>query len=402
MTKKLLTLFFAIIACNCFAQIKFENGYFITDSNQKIECLIKNIDWKSNPTQFEYQLTQGSEVKIETSKNVKEFAVYNSSKFIRENVNIDRSSVNIQDLSREKNPIFKQEMLFLRVLVEGDYNLYEYTDGNLRRYFYNNKDSKIEQLVYKQYITDLTKATKNNTYQQQLYNSLKCPSITLKKIESISYRKDDLVEFFKEYNRCHNSESSYVEEKPTRNVFDLSIRPRVNSSSLYVGHDVLTKWNTDFGNKINFGIGIEAEYFLPYNKNKWSLIAEPTYQTYISEKITGKNSDYVAKVDYASIEFPFGLRHYFFLNPKSKIFVNMTYSYILRLDSNITYTRTDNRSSEMLDVEPNKNLALGAGYKFNDKFSAEFRYNSRSLLDKYVLWNSSFKSASLIVGYTLF
>ena len=83
MTKKLLTLFFAIIACNCFAQIKFENGYFITDSNQKIECLIKNIDWKSNPTQFEYQLTQSSEVKIETSKNVKEFAVYNSSKFIR-------------------------------------------------------------------------------------------------------------------------------------------------------------------------------------------------------------------------------------------------------------------------------------------------------------------------------
>lgn len=29
-----------------FAQINYEEGYFITNDNQKQACLIKNIDWK--------------------------------------------------------------------------------------------------------------------------------------------------------------------------------------------------------------------------------------------------------------------------------------------------------------------------------------------------------------------
>lgn len=410
MTKKLLLILLLTVSLNALAQIKFENGYFINEANQKTECLIKNIDWKSSPTEFEYQLASDAEIKKESIKNIREFGVYNSAKFIRETVDIDRSSVNIQDLSRERNPIFKQETLFLRVLVEGGYNLYEYSDGNLRRFFYSSKDKKIEQLVYKQYMAlhrynykpALVQATKNNYYQQQLLNDMKCETITLKTVENVDYKRGDLMNFFKEYNQCNNSAPTYFEKKPKRNVFDLTIRPRMNYSSLSISDKPVQKFKTQFDSELEFGIGVEMEFYLPYNKNKWSVIVEPTYHTYTTEKITTKKSNYVAKVDYNSIEVPFGLRHYFYLNDDSKLFVNATYSYSFRLGSSITFTRDDNRATEYLELDPNKNFAFGAGYKYNDKFSVELRYNSRHVLDNYLEWKSNYNSTSLIIGYTIF
>ena len=55
--KKWLFLVFPILATNCCAQISFEKGYYIDNSNQKVDCLIKNVDWKNNPTSFEYKLS---------------------------------------------------------------------------------------------------------------------------------------------------------------------------------------------------------------------------------------------------------------------------------------------------------------------------------------------------------
>ena len=56
MRKQILVLAFITISClQSYSQIIFENGYFIDESNNRIECLIKNIDWKNNPTEFEYK-----------------------------------------------------------------------------------------------------------------------------------------------------------------------------------------------------------------------------------------------------------------------------------------------------------------------------------------------------------
>ena len=37
------------------AQTKFEKGYFVDNSGQRTEVLIKNLDWKNNPTEFEFK-----------------------------------------------------------------------------------------------------------------------------------------------------------------------------------------------------------------------------------------------------------------------------------------------------------------------------------------------------------
>lgn len=130
MIKKITTLAIMIISFNAIAQISFEKGYFISNNNQKIECLIKNMDWKDNPTKFLYKLEEDQNSKTATIQTVKEFGINNVSKYVRFSVSIDRSSENINELSDSRSPIFNNEILFLKTLVEAKASLYYYEASN--------------------------------------------------------------------------------------------------------------------------------------------------------------------------------------------------------------------------------------------------------------------------------
>lgn len=405
MKKQLLLLFTAILSLNCYSQISFEKGYYIDNANQKIECLIKNNDWRNNPTEFEYKFSENSETKIATVKTIKEFTITNVSKYIRSTVNIDRSDSNIDNLSKDKNPIFNEEKLFLKVLIEGKSNLYEYVDSNLKRYFYLKENSNIEQLIFKKYQTVGGDIATNNGFRQQLWTDLKCPTFTMSKIQNLDYNKNELVKFFTEYSNCENKELINFEPKEKSDLFNLTIRPRLNSNSLTMQNSYNASRNTDFENKIGFGLGLEAEYIFPFNKNKWAIAIEPTYQSYKSET-TRNVSDVsggvlISKVDYSSIEVPISLRHYFFLNSNSKIFVNFSYIIDLSFNSSIDFTRNDNSNLESLEVDSRNNLGIGIGYKQNDRYSLEIRYQTnRDILGSYAFWTSDYKTASIILGYS--
>lgn len=395
MKKQLLFLLITVLSFNCYSQISFEKGYYIDNSNQKTNCLIKNIDWKNNPTEFEYKLSENSESKKASIKLIKEFGIDNVSKYIRSNVNIDRSSEKFNQLSNHRKPIFKEEELFLKVLVEGKANLYLFEDGNLTRYFYNTEDTVIEQLVFKSYKTSNYKIGKNNSFKNQLWNNLKCPDFKISKVENLDYQKNDLINFFVEYNECNGEKSIIYEKKQKKDLFNLSVRPGFNSSSLSIQNSVSSSRDTDFDNEFGFRFGIEVEFIMPFNANKWSLIIEPTYQYFKSEKEI-RNQTVIA--DYKSIEIPVGIRHCFFLSENSKIFING--SYILDLSSN---SIIDFSSEVDLEINTGNNLAFGMGYKYNDKYSLELRYQtSREILSDYIAWSSDYNTLSVIFGYSLF
>lgn len=408
MKRQLLVLLTTILSFNCYSQITFEEGYYIDNTNQKINCLIKNIDWANNPTEFQYKLSANSEPITQTLSSVKEFGINNVSKYVKRSVKIDRSSDKINHISIYKNPEFKDEELFLKVLVEGKTTLYQYIDGNLTRYFYEKNDSNIEQLIFKLYKKNVNKIYENNRYKQQLWMEFKCPKFTMSKIERLNYAKKDLVNFFVEYNNCNDQEYVNFEAKQKRDLFNLTIRPRLNSSSLTIENSVSSSRNTDFDNEMGVSLGIEAEYIFPFNKNKWSFIIEPSYQNYKSEKTTETENISggvtIANIDYQSIEVPIGVRHYFFLNNNSKIFVNASYVFDFYSKSPIEFTRKDGSSLYSLNIETRNNTAYGVGYNYK-KYSIELRYQSpRKILDdfNYYNWSSKYKSISIILGYSIF
>lgn len=154
MKKNFLILF---ITATSFSQIKFENGYYINNSDVKVECLINNIDWKNNPKEIQIKNDLNDDLEVIGINSIKEFGVYGSSKFERHMVEIDKSSTDLNKIDNERNPVFVEEQLFLKVFVEGKATLYYYEDGNLFRFFFKVGDLAVKQLVYKTYIIDSEK-----------------------------------------------------------------------------------------------------------------------------------------------------------------------------------------------------------------------------------------------------
>lgn len=409
MKKPILVLVLTFLfTFNCYSQIVFEDGYFIDPTNKKTNCLIENLDWKNTPLNFRYKLPGSEEIITADLKAIKEFAITGESKYIRTTVKIDRSSKFITEMSTEKDPVYKDETLLLKVLIEGKASLYMYDEGSLTRFFYKINDNEIKQLVYKSYlVNDNSSIAKNNYFREQLFIDLKCENILQREYENLNYDRRSLLKLFIKYNKCSDTNFTEFEKKEKKDLFNLNVRPRLNNSTLSISSSTIDFYNFNFDPKTSFGIGLEAEFILPFNKNKWSLIIEPTYQYYKAEKTKEttalQGGEATAKADYKSIELPIGFRHYFFLKNNSKIFINASYLMDFALNSKIEFVRKDGSQLSSLDIKSGSTIALGVGGKLHDKYSIEFRYLiGRNIRKENIYIDSSYATASLILGYSFF
>lgn len=406
MKKQLLFLLITFLSLGAHAQISFEKGYFIDNLGQRTDALIKNVDWKNNPTKFVYKRSEASDQEVQTIHTIKEFGILDVSKYIRAEVNLDRSSEVIGQMTKAANAIFTKEQLFLKVLVEGKANLFFYEDGNLKRFFYSIDSSDIKPLVFKSYETLDGKIKKNLRFRNQLWTDLKCPDITIKDIESIEYKKRALIGFFIKYNACgHAPKSTLFEKKRNKNSFHLSIKTGINRTSLSLENRNDQDKKTDFGNKMTFRLGVETAFALPFNNNKWYIIVEPSYHQYqskiekplLSSPLSTLNE--FVEIKYKSLDIPIGLRYNFFLSDHAIIFMNGLY--VLNLTNSNSVI--DFKYGTDLSINNSANVALGMGFKYRNKYSIEGRYQTnREILNQYIHWNSDYKTFSIVFGYTIF
>jgi hypothetical protein len=219
MKKQLLTFtLLSFLIFKSYAQVLFEKGYYINNSNERIECLIKNYDWKNNPTYFEFKLAQNASIEKAVIQNTKEFGIYDVSKFIRASINIDRSNSSLNKFDSKESPNFNQEQLFLKIIIEGKGSLFFYEDENLTRFFFSVNESEIEQLIYKEYLLD-NKITQNNRFKLQLYEALKCSIMSTNDFKNINYNGKDLSKLFIKYNNCVDSKYVSFESKKKIKIY---------------------------------------------------------------------------------------------------------------------------------------------------------------------------------------
>lgn len=397
MNKTIFAILIVVFSIKSHSQINFDKGYYINNKGDKVEGFIKNLDWKNNPTEIEFRLSDDTSPEKIGISTIQEFGIDRFSKYVRCRVQIDRSSSDIDKLTVVREAWFKEEELFLKVLIEGKTSLFSFEDGNLNRYFYSIDDDEIVQLVFRKYLNKDNKIATNYGYKQQLWTDLKCPEISRADVEKVSYTKSDLIDFFSKFNQCSQQEFTNFEEYQKKDLFNLSIRPGLNFSSLSIKNSISNAGDTDFDNEFGLRIGIESEFILPFNRNKWAIFLEPTYQYFTSEKEL--NTHFIkATVDYSSIELPVGLRHYFFLNENSKLFFNGSYIFDFRLKSEVDFEfGTD------LESKTRGNFAFGLGYKHNDRYIVELRYQTnREILSDYLDWSSDYSTFSVIFGYSVF
>lgn len=396
----LLILFF--IVTESFGQVKFEKGYIINNDNKRIECLIKNRDWKYNPTEFSYKLKASGTPETGDITSVKEFGIYNYYKFVGADVKIDRSANPKMTITTDKDPIWKQEKLFLKVLLEGKAKLYSYDSNNGIRFFYSVDGNPISQLVYKEYKVDMS-LVKNTSYWQQLWKDLQYNESSMDVVKNIDYNSKDLEAYFKSYNISFGDSKTEISHKARESYLNLKITPGVNFSSASMSIPVESV-NGNIGySKVNydpniaFRAGLEAEWVFSYNNYKWAVVFEPTFQSYNSNSVPDDGT-----IDYKSMEFPLGVRYYYHLSDQTRLYLNGFYvpGFAMNFGSQVKYKQTAGKEISV-DVKSSGNMALGGGVDYN-KFSMEARYYTNRTLSDAPFLDPGYSRFSIIIGYKIF
>src|SRR5690606_26179524 len=173
------------------------------------------------------------------------------------------------------------------------------------------------------------------------------------------------------------------------------------SSLTVIKYGPYIKADLDYGSKIRLRPGLEFEYILPFNKNKWSVALESYYQNFKDDEPDkrGETTFEYASVEYSAIDISFGLRHYFFLNDNSKIFLTGSYVAGIPLSTQFSY-KIQYQVDESIELDFRFNPAVGVGFDYNDKINVEFKYNfSTTVIDKYNYWTSEYDTFSIVLGY---
>ncbi|CAM4253909.1 hypothetical protein [Flavobacterium terrigena] len=393
-----------------FAQNKFEPGYYIDNSGIKTECLIKNYDWKNNPTSIETKNTSDDKTITKTIEEIQEFGIINKSKFVKATVKVDESSPNLITLTNSPSPKFIEKTVLLKILVEGKSNLYYFESEDYDRFFYT-VNNKIEQLVYKQYNNSEGNISTNDAFKQQLFVNFKCNN-DQKSIIALKYNNNDLVDYFIKTNNCisGNTETKAISEK---RKFETNFKVNfllnsINSTIIIPNGNISGNYETDKRNAVSFGF--EVEVLLPYNNKNWSFIFDPSYiQNKESLKIYKPqfiNPDETLFNDIFTLRLPLGLRRYFKMNKISSLFANASFSINANKANIHTYNPFNNTTIVIADeMYLSSNFALGAGYQYK-KYSAEIKFNTKtpyySVLVSDKEHKYSLNQISLKLGYKLF
>lgn len=393
MTRKLLTALFTILSIAGYAQIKYDSAYFVTNDGKRINCLIKNTDWFFNPTEFFYKQGENGPIEKATIAEVREFGVLNFSRYERFEVDVDTSTDQTDHINTNSRPEYKRETIFLKVLVQGKATLYEYRAQNMIRYYFKTDSINLRPLIHKIYLTsyDQNGILENNLFRNQLFAALQSPELDESRFQHLGYSENSLTAIFDVYNRNGHSRSENFVLKQSKSQFHLNLRAGADLSGLTMNEKYTTPAPTPYGNKINVTVGLEAEDVLPFNRNKWAIVLQPSYHYYKSVLPAGGSADYKL------IETGLGGREYFFIAKDSKLFATA----LMLFDEPIG-SGTVVYQGYTLGYWVRFNAALGVGYKYKNKCSIEVQYTlPRNILDSYYYIQGKLNTTSLVFAYSI-
>jgi hypothetical protein len=416
---KILLYFLLISSSLGFAQATFEKGYFIDSRNQKMECHIKNEDWVKAPSILLYKQNESDETKEITTQQIKEFAVGTKIKFIKRKITIDNVKNKTIEFYDFKDYTSRIETTFLKVLVEGEANLYKYENETQFKYFYAKNPDSIKPLIYYQY-KDGERLRTNDSFKKELFDNLNCESLTIHDFLKLKYQVKPLLNIFEQYNNCKNV--AFIEYKANDTKGKLNLTPKIGYQFNFLKADFESdafQYDYDYSKtKGSLTLGIEIEYLLPYNKNKYSIFIDPEYssiknsENYIDFK--GYNNEFSIEnshnLSYSSIILPIGIRYNLYQKPNQRIYFSGAYAFNFVLKE--TYEFNQKREGPYNDYDrtfkfalnPKGNVMLGIGIRIN-KIGAEIKYipGTELLNEKFPYQSNTIKKSTfgIALGYTL-
>lgn len=251
---------------------------------------------------------------------------------------------------------------------------------------------------------DDSKIRENIRFKQQIWDEIRYEGLDKKDLRRINYSRKDLVDYFIKYNSSGASEfKHYTHVRKSGKYLNLGLKIGGLSSSF--------DFNGTLKSNQVYRAAVEVEYMMPFNRNKWSLIVEPSFQyfngtynqknwktydevlygiddlTFFSKKILDDES-----VDAKSLLIPVGIRHNLFLKNNSRIFINASVVF------EVLFGEPEIKSGLHRDF---RSYEFGLGYKYNNTYSVEIKYGDSFVPVSYAGMQSDMQSFGIFLGYTL-
>lgn len=310
---------------------------------------------------------------------------------------------NIASLDHLSEPNYKENWLLLKVVVKGDYNLFQYSSSTYSQFYYNSLTAReIKPLIHKEY-TAKNSIRKNNYFRSQLRMDIPLQSFEFKDYERLEYKYDDLLKYFNKLNGYEENEG--VKKMNVKlSVFGGFFNNFENQlyflpaaiNSLYLK-------DYDFEKKTVALLGISGEIFIN-NKETQALFIEAGFTQYKTDYYLGYYSKELSKIDFefqtSIILFSLGYKQYFNLSANSQLYASGSFAsnFFFTSKNEVSYDY-ENYYDQVLKRDNNfSNLGgrIALGYKFKKHYFVEANYH----FGFSVYYEGGYNMTSFKVGYS--
>ncbi len=387
--KKVLFSLCILIMQNSFCQVNFKSGYIIDHKGDTIRGLIDYRNWSVNPKIITFKKSAEDQKTTYSPLDIRKFGVEDE---VYEGaiVNIDKSSILPESLSKKAEIEYQPDTVFLQTLIGGEKNLFFYRDVNKKTYFFTKQGETFDYLVYKLYekiVNGVPSIAYNKRYIGQLTVYFQdCPKIK-NEIAKTSYTQKGLISLFNEYNKCTKGENLSNESRE-KLKFELGPIAGLSLTKFdLTGESSYSSSIIKFSTSKDITIGLFLNIVLPRNQGKFSINNELMYTHYSVEgngshyNSWGPIGDYYESIEFSYIKMNNMLRYKFplkkihlFLNAGSSIGFAIKYSTYKEgyfwVNTGIINYYEGPLLDEVRKIEYGINGGLGVAYK---KISFEFR-----------------------------
>lgn len=306
-------------------QAQYEPGYTVSYSGDTVDCWIKNEGWKNSPKSITIRLTEdGTKQKVD-HQQIRAFGLRGKVAFRAEYVKLDVSPTSLRSLSRQREPEWVQDTLFLQELVAGAASLYVYRRKGVSRFFLRVGDSEINQLVFKEYQAENNQIYKNRDFVFQLNTQLTCDGMPPVRDDERMYSEKALTNIFSDYNSCVGTKAVIT---PTIKQYAFHLQELVGADvHRYKVLDVYRSNNYQATRTMpGFRIGLEGEVAYNVKGQLWAVTLEAGYHFARNRQpIILPDSGQLSRtifLRYQSIETLLGMRRYFRVSSNTQLFAS--------------------------------------------------------------------------------
>lgn len=380
-------------------QGRFEAGYYVKPSGERVTGEIKNINGRYNPSSIEFRRTQDSETSVLGLDDVKEFGITGKVKYVRAKTKMDVAAPSAA-LSTSRRPDLVQKTVFLKVLVEGRLGLLSWQNEGQQLFFFQDGENTPEQLIYKKYVVidedNQRQEKENKDYIVQLTTHFDCVGLSAGYWAVVDYTQRSLVVAFTTFNDCDSGK--YVPLDEDEAWFHLTLRPGINWSQLGIDH-VLKHRTHRFDPQWSLRTGIEFEALLPSDNSEWALTGEVGYMQYTGQDTVVNFIVGTTQFQLKAIDLAVGGRYYPLIDNDFRLALGLQLSLGVAFDSYLNYDLLP----DLDGVDGGIALRAEVGVLFWDRLQVAIQANTdRNVFVNVGGYSSKFSSFSALIGYRVF